>query len=58
MVEWKRIRDILALGEDEHEYFREINEMQINDDHTLQQARDWMLENHFNAFSADFVDIG
>ena len=58
MVDWKPIRDMLALGEDKHEYFREINDMQIDDDHTLEKARQWMLDNNFNAFSEDFVEIG
>ena len=58
MVEWKPIRDILALGKDKHGLFSEIYDIQNGDDHRLKQARDWMLANNFNAISADYVEFG
>ena len=36
MVEWKPIRTLLALGEDKHDFFIEIQEVQNDDNHTLQ----------------------
>ena len=54
-VQWKKIRNIIVLGRDKHDYFANIADYEED---ALEDTNKWLEENKFSGLHPDYVELG
>ena len=54
-VPFKKVRDIIVLGRDKHDYFNEVAQYE---EETLERTNKWLTDRNFACLHQDYVELG